>query len=482
MLTKSLGIKSDNITYDLEDSVTPSLKDDSRKHLKTHLDGLKEHPGLASEFAVRINAVSSAFALADLVSLARCPHVDAIVVPKVESAGDLTFVTDVLRRIAPERHSKDSSNPIKIIALIESAKAVMDLSSICKASPYLNALSFAAEDFALDLSITRTPSLTEFLYARSAIVTAALLQLHTLRFRIVRSALARLSDKRLASTKAAEAAKQLTTQFQGKVSTRRQLLDGCQLQKLSLTLNRPELHPGLDVSESAPPGGTIIPYGYHLVYFTPNGVESQIGLDGTDLTFNAPAPFTRRMWAGGCIRWFNERPLRVGEEVEERTKLLSAEPKTSRDGSEMVLVNVEKEYRGEKGVALVDQRTWIFRHAIPQPSTNKVVPTPMSITKSAVQDVTTSPEAWSREIENHPGIVVHGPLNLINMLDYWRDVHGHNNGLSEITYRATGPIYADEQYTITTDTQEQEDGKWRILVKKGERNCMTGDIRAAIVN
>lgn len=32
---------------------------------------------------------------------------------------------------------------------------------------------FAAEDFALDLSITRTPDLTEFLYARSAIVTAA---------------------------------------------------------------------------------------------------------------------------------------------------------------------------------------------------------------------------------------------------------------------------------------------------------------------
>ena len=37
----------------------------------------------------------------------------------------------------------------------------------------LSGLIFAAEDFALDLSLTRTPSLTEFLYARSAIVTAA---------------------------------------------------------------------------------------------------------------------------------------------------------------------------------------------------------------------------------------------------------------------------------------------------------------------
>jgi len=48
----------------------------------------------------------------------------------------------------------------------------MNLSEICKASPYLSGLIFAAEDFALDLSITRTPSLSEFLYARSAIVTA----------------------------------------------------------------------------------------------------------------------------------------------------------------------------------------------------------------------------------------------------------------------------------------------------------------------
>jgi citrate lyase subunit beta-like protein len=48
-----------------------------------------------------------------------------------------------------------------------------DLNAICRASPHLSGLIFAAEDFALDLSITRTPSLTEFLFARSAIVTAA---------------------------------------------------------------------------------------------------------------------------------------------------------------------------------------------------------------------------------------------------------------------------------------------------------------------
>lgn len=97
-------------------------------------------------------------------------------VPKVNSPSDLHFVTDVIRHTLPERYTEGPSEtgvpPIQLLALIESAKAVMGLSSICGASPYLSGLIFAAEDFALDLSLTRTPSLTEFLFARSAIATA----------------------------------------------------------------------------------------------------------------------------------------------------------------------------------------------------------------------------------------------------------------------------------------------------------------------
>ena len=97
--------------------------------------------------------------------------------PKVNSSSDLEFVTDVIRHNLPERHAenpaKTSAPPINILALVESARAVTDLTSICKASPYLSGLIFAAEDFALDLSLTRTPSLLEFLFARSAIATAS---------------------------------------------------------------------------------------------------------------------------------------------------------------------------------------------------------------------------------------------------------------------------------------------------------------------
>lgn len=103
----------------------------------------------------------------------KAPNLDAIVIPKVNSASDLHFVTDVIRHTLPDRHGPNSTSPIRLIALVESARSIMDLATICRASPYLSGLIFAAEDFALDLSITRTPDLKEFLYARSAIATAA---------------------------------------------------------------------------------------------------------------------------------------------------------------------------------------------------------------------------------------------------------------------------------------------------------------------
>lgn len=158
---------------------------------------------------------------------------------------------------------------------------------------------------------------------------------------------------------AQQAAERLMTDFGGKTSTRSQLLDGNQLQKLALTLNRPLETP----SQSTPPNGTPIPAGYHLVYFTPSDLETSLGRDGTDRTFNAPSPFTRRMWAGGKMTWEGSG-LKVGDEVTEHTRLLSATAKKSRSAGEMVLVEVEKEFWGPSGLAVVDKRSWVFRPEI----------------------------------------------------------------------------------------------------------------------
>ena len=103
------------------------------------------------------------------------PHLNTIVIPKVNSASDLLWADDFIKhqRSLAAESSGSPLRPISILALIESARAISDLNEICRATSSLSGLIFAAEDFALDLSITRSPSLTEFLYARSAIATAA---------------------------------------------------------------------------------------------------------------------------------------------------------------------------------------------------------------------------------------------------------------------------------------------------------------------
>ncbi|OQE42959.1 hypothetical protein PENCOP_c003G06108 [Penicillium coprophilum] len=169
-LDKSRSLTADCVTYDLEDSVTPHMKVEARSLVRRAIDQAAP-PGIR-ERAVRINSVDSGLALGDLTEVLQSPNLTTIVIPKVNSASDLTFVTDVITHTLSQQPPTERT-PISLLALVESAKSLTNLSQICAASPLLQGLVFAAEDFALDLSLTRTPSLTEFLFARSAIATAA---------------------------------------------------------------------------------------------------------------------------------------------------------------------------------------------------------------------------------------------------------------------------------------------------------------------
>ncbi|KAL1881001.1 hypothetical protein Plec18167_003542 [Paecilomyces lecythidis] len=305
---------------------------------------------------------------------------------------------------------------------------------------------------------------------------------------------------------------------------RTQVLDGNQLQLLSLTLDRPTLYadsPHLS-NAAPPPAGTPLPPGYHLVYFTPAFLEGELGADGTDRSYNPDSPFTRRMWAGGEVRWPRKdggvlNPLRVGQEVRETTKVLSAEPKVVRKtGEEMVVVGVEKTFENEDGVAVVDRRNWVFRKALPTDGPKHNPPQPcVGVSPSQSPPEPSSPTSkvhsrslkqtpvtlfrfsaltfnghmihyslpWAREVEGHKSIVVHGPLNLISILDFWRDVRGRGGKLDEfsvvpesISYRATSPLYADEEYRIFLD-EDGKEGKVQIYSPTGDV-AMKAEIKA----
>ena len=88
---------------------------------------------------------------------------------------------------------------------------------------------------------------------------------------------------------------------------------------------------------------------------------------------------------------------------------------------------------------------------------------------------------WARDVEGHKDIVVHGPLNLISILDLWRDTRkteGEEMVLPErIFYRATSPLYAEDEYRIVLD-EGAGDGVGRVqIVAPGEVVAMKAEIQ-----
>ncbi|KAI9806878.1 MAG: hypothetical protein M1833_002536 [Piccolia ochrophora] len=175
-LTSSRNIPSvDSVVYDLEDSVSTTEKPRARDAVAEILTRPRV-PGIREQ-GVRINSVDSGMALSDLEVVLKAPHIDTVVVPKVDSASSLTFITDVLRHLLPLRHSTttSSSPPIRILALIESARALHSLAEICSATPYLSGLILGGDDLATSLRLPSplSPSHPTLLAARTQVLLAA---------------------------------------------------------------------------------------------------------------------------------------------------------------------------------------------------------------------------------------------------------------------------------------------------------------------
>ena len=64
---------------------------------------------------------------------------------------------------------------------------------------------------------------------------------------------------------------------------------------------------------------------------------------------------------------------------------------------------------------------------------------------------------WCRTVEGHRDLVVHGPIGLMNILDFYRDVNGHGSPEAvpkSITYRAMAPLYVGEKYRVILEKEE----------------------------
>lgn len=166
MLNNGASYGANCLILDLEDAIAVTQKDAARNLVAFALRELD----FPCEIAIRPNHISTPYGLDDLkVVLPAKP--DIIRLPKVESAEDIKFVSDMIDQV----EAKEGFTPgtIKMMAAIETVKGMRQAYQIATASPRMVALAIGGEDYITDLQTHRTEHGIELFFARSQLLAAA---------------------------------------------------------------------------------------------------------------------------------------------------------------------------------------------------------------------------------------------------------------------------------------------------------------------
>jgi citrate lyase subunit beta/citryl-CoA lyase len=148
LFAKAMAGQADALSFDLEDAVDESMKDDARRELGKYLLALPANSG--KTIIVRVNGLTSGHFEADIEAIA-CPALDLVNLPKPESAGDVKECAAALAKIE-RKHKLD---PIGILANIESPRAYRLAAEIATASPRVQGLQVGYGDLIEPLDVDR---------------------------------------------------------------------------------------------------------------------------------------------------------------------------------------------------------------------------------------------------------------------------------------------------------------------------------------
>ena len=155
---------ADGIILDLEDSVAPEKKDESRFLVR---NALRQVNFYGAERMVRINQGERG--IEDLLYV--IPHnVHLILIPKCENGETVKRVENEISVILKQYGLK---NEVLLMPVIESAAGIENASDIARSSGLIAGLAIGLEDYTSDLGVARTHEGKESFYARSRIVVAA---------------------------------------------------------------------------------------------------------------------------------------------------------------------------------------------------------------------------------------------------------------------------------------------------------------------
>lgn len=232
----------------------------------------------------------------------------------------------------------------------------------------------------------------------------------------------------------------------------------------------------LDCPESVPAPGQSIPPGWHWLYLLETTPQSGLGPDGLAARggFLPPVALPRRMWAGGRLEFL--APITVGSPIRRDSEVISVDAKHGKSG-ELVFVTVRHTISCADRVAVVEEHDIVYREAAkagdvaPQgkpapcdaPWRRVVMAGPATLFRFSALIFNANRIHYDIDYcrdNGYPGLVVHGPLQTVLLLELCRQ--HERRPVRRLEYRALHPVYHTEPFTANgkPDASAQQAELW----------------------
>lgn len=229
----------------------------------------------------------------------------------------------------------------------------------------------------------------------------------------------------------------------------------------------------LDDTTSILVEGDALPPIWHWCYFLESAPQASLGPDGHAPrgTFLPPISLPRRMFAGGRAQF--HAPLRIGQHARQVAKVNKIVEKQGRTGR-LCFVTVSYAIEQDGKTCIEEERDFVYREAgarVLAPKKKQLAPVPKN---SWSREIKPSPvmlfrysaltfnghrihydQPYATEVENYPGLIVHGPLLATFLLDLVR--LNQDRPIEKFQFKANAPIFNLSPFRIIATSKEHEE-------------------------
>ncbi|HEX2887951.1 CoA ester lyase [Vineibacter terrae] len=161
-LEKARTLPADVLIFDLEDAVAPDAKETARANV---VAAAASRAYGRREIVIRANGLSTAWGREDVLAIAGS-GADAVLVPKLESAADVTAVVELLDEAG-------APPSMAIWGMMETPRGILHAEEIAAASPRLACFVMGTNDLVKDLRARHTPMRLPMMVALGVAMLAA---------------------------------------------------------------------------------------------------------------------------------------------------------------------------------------------------------------------------------------------------------------------------------------------------------------------